>query len=93
MTDQEKIEPAKRARRLSAFEAFWDHLAPPPIRPNGERGASEALDEAIEVAVRVKITPELIEAWQRGANIDGLPNRTADGLRAAFEAAGFEVEQ
>ena len=73
-------------RRKRAREAFWDRLGPPPIRPNGEGGASESLDEAIETATRVQITPEIVTAAYAGKSM-------TDTIIAAFRAAGFEVTE
>lgn len=63
-----------------AREAYWDS-------PEGM--AAAALESAIEAAIRVQITDEVIAAagLARGGS---MPSDTA-GLRAAFEAAGFEV--
>lgn len=84
------------ARRQGAREAFWDHLGPPPVTINGRGSVAESLDEALETATRVRITPEVIsvfdKAWHEAPQ-DGPPGtRRAAALRAAFEVAGFEVE-
>jgi hypothetical protein len=65
-------------RRQSAREAFYDTYA------DGTYVEVRGVEEAIEVATRVRITQELIDAYSATDNID-------DGLRAAFRAAGFEV--
>jgi len=85
-------------RRQRAIEAFWDHY-------DGERdgGAilARQLDEAIETATRVRVTPEIVKAARAGwaaPEDDGNwltdpgPRETAR-LVAAFRAAGFEVEE
>jgi len=64
-------------RRQRAREAFWDAYGP------SDQGTP--LDVAIEAATRVRITPEVIRAFNT-------PNETVAGLAAAFRAAGFEVE-
>lgn len=56
----------------------------------------DGIDEAIETATRVKITPEIIEAARLGwasarGNWDSEPRETSR-LIAAFRTAGFEVE-
>lgn len=70
-------------RRQNALEAFWD-----PENGNTEQRA----EEAIEVATRVKITEDV----ERAFDIAYMPCcRTCSdrpgGLKAAFQAAGFEV--
>lgn len=67
-------------RRQRAREAFHDTFA------LNDRTTSDALDECIETATRVQITPEVIDAYQG----TGMPSLKAK-LRAAFRAAGFEV--
>lgn len=46
------------------------------------------VQSAIETATRVQITPKIIEAYAHS----GAAFNIGDGLKAAFEAAGFEVE-
>lgn len=65
-------------RRQRAREAFLDY-------PDDD--LSGALDDAIETATRVKITPELL------ATMDPAVGNRETRLLAAFRAAGFEVEQ
>jgi hypothetical protein len=79
---------AGHERRVQARRAFWDHLSPPPIKINGTNGASESLDEAIEVATRVKVTSEIIDASMAEPFIS-----TEEALKRAFRAAGFEVAE
>ncbi len=68
-------------RRQRAREAFYD------------RGYDEfqAVEAAIETATRVRITPEILAACHEPSGYL-LPAYIRDILRAAFEAAGFEVE-
>lgn len=76
-------------RRQRAREAYYDELSGGSIESGTDPVDvfAEALDAAIETATRVRITPELL------ATMDpAIGNREAR-LRAAFEAAGFEVEQ
>jgi hypothetical protein len=70
---------ALRDRRQRARETFHDEWS--------RRGVClRACDEAIETATRVRVTPELVDAYATADNID-------DGLARAFAAAGFEVEE
>ncbi len=65
-------------RRQAVLEAYFDN----------------DIDEAIETATRVQITPEIIDAAvnssARGHKISENGYRAI--IKAAFEAAGFEVE-
>jgi hypothetical protein len=71
-------------RRQAAREAYHD-------APGGHATYPETrLDIAIETATRVRITPEIIDAATRAARGSWTLGRA---VRAAFEAAGFEVEQ
>lgn len=75
-------------RRQRAREAAYDQM---PV----ERMASSAWDieRAIEVATRVQISPDLIRAAQNATECDPAecdPCIEA-AVRAALEAAGFEV--
>jgi len=77
MSSSEKPSPLED-RRQSAREAYWD------------TNDADCLDAALEIATRVKITPEVIDAFIRH------PDQYEEGdvagpLRTAFEAAGFEV--
>lgn len=73
-------------RRQRAREAFHDTFA-------GEMNTtSDALDECIETATRVKITGELIDQLADVTYAGGFETRRAL-VRAALEALGFEVEQ
>lgn len=72
----------RRQRAREAGQDAWDQEAPVP----------EVIEAAIETAIRMKITPEVVEAAQ--AN---WPQMTPNGwleqaLERAFRAAGFEVE-
>lgn len=57
----------------------------------------DGLDEAIEVATRVQIGPDVVDEVRRSLTERGLrkPSRYELGtiLRSAFTAAGFEVEE
>lgn len=68
-------------RRQRAREAFWDRYAPEQYDEQ-----LPALTDAIETATRVKITQDIVDAG------NGLPGRYAV-IKAAFRAAGFEVEE
>lgn len=83
-------------RRQRAREAFDDEVVAGPRHPMV--AVTSAREAAIETATRVRVTPELLDvfgrAWheadEQGTHVPGA--RRAAGLKAAFEAAGFEVE-
>ena len=66
-------------RRRAALEAWSDSYSAP------DTATLDALDAAIDSATRVRITPELL------ATMDPAIGNRETRLRAAFEAAGFEV--
>lgn len=70
-------------RRQRAREAYYDRVDLP------ERHEPAALDEAIETATRVRITPEIMRA---ATNVSSIV-LTEQALEAAFAAAGFDVEE
>lgn len=81
-------------RRHRAWEAYHDATDLP------EKFTQCGLADAIETATRVRITPEIIEAARVGYLGAGNGSWTQDPgprqaarLKAAFEAAGFEVEE
>jgi hypothetical protein len=80
-------------RRQGAREAFDDAMSTPseshdgPLLIRARMRQDRAREAAIGVATRVTITPEVLAAFR-----DTIDTTTAK-LRAAFEAAGFEVEQ
>lgn len=78
---------ALEARREAARQAAEDRYADWHGRlPNDV--AMKPVNAAIETATRVTITPEIVAAVHRpGTSTD------EDALRAAFEAAGFEVTE
>jgi hypothetical protein len=71
-------------RRQAAREAYHDATDLP------EKFSQYGLTDAIETATRVRITPEIIDAATRVARGSWT---FGPAVRAAFEAAGFEVEQ
>ncbi len=74
-------------RRQSAREAFHDDCE------YHEYGQNDGLDSAIETATRVRITPEIVETAAREAPFGVLSDTAVKQIvKAAFEAAGFEVE-
>lgn len=86
-------------RRQAAREAGHDAYADVCVEPSSYERAKNAIDDAIEVATRVKITPEIVAAARAGWAApesagnwltDPGPRETAR-LVAAFRAAGFEV--
>jgi hypothetical protein len=74
-------------RRQSAREAAHDAATGNTSQYYRDRAALAA---AIEAATRVKITPEVIDAFIRSPE-DYEHGDVANPLRAAFRAAGFEV--
>jgi len=72
-------------RRQRAREAAYDGSV-------GHWSTSQAIEQAIETAVRVRVTDEIVEAAR-----DIWPSMTIEGARvalaAAFRVAGFEVEE
>jgi hypothetical protein len=72
-------------RRQAAREAGWDATV-----GWSQESTAAALDAAVETATRVRITPEMIDAATRVARGSWT---FGPAVRAAFEAAGFEVEQ
>lgn len=74
-------------RRQAAREAFHD--ASPVIDGDVIDEIHEAAEQAIETAIRVRVTSEIIEA----ARVTNRGSWTfSAALEAAFHAAGFEVE-
>ena len=73
-------------RRQRALEAGQDAVGMFDQNPAGD-----VLEAAIETATRVRITPEIIAACHEPSGYL-LPAYIRDILKAAFEAAGFEVE-
>jgi len=77
-------------RRQRARETFWDDWGGQAMP-----GSPEALDAAIETATRVRVDDDILSAacFASGLheNLYGPPMRAA--LRAAFAAAGFEIEE
>jgi len=84
-------------RRQSAREAYSDAVAGPRFEADVDPVDiyAEALDEAIETATRVDITPEMVEIV-RCLDPNGMVSSIDDcrrGLVDVFRAAGFEVER
>lgn len=77
---------ALEERRAKAQETFWNHEP---------RGTMSAVDDAIESATRVQVTGDVFDTAYRAYDDNGDPHSSAIGaaVRAAFEAAGFEVTQ
>jgi hypothetical protein len=72
-------------RRQAAREAFYDAGGPQIVGP------AQALDDAIEAATRVQVTPEIIEAAILAVQHVPVLDRPQQAIIAAFRAAGFEV--
>jgi hypothetical protein len=87
--DEARAERIERS--VEAGLDAWSDVAAVPVA--GDRAAN-AVRDAIETAIRVRITPEIIESGllAAGATKDE-PARYANAIAAAFLAAGFEVEQ
>jgi hypothetical protein len=80
-------------RRQRAREAYADK-SPLPVAGGVMPQAAEAMaaiEEAIETATRVRITPGIVEA--AAATGRGFGFALPMAIEAAFRAAGFEVEQ
>lgn len=84
-------EAARADRRQRAREAYYDSTA----GSGGQEGSAIALEDAIETATRVRITPEIEAAYVAAAYgvHDQVTAAIVPGLAAAFRAAGFEVEE
>lgn len=93
-----RAQQARRAladRRQGAREAFWDLI---------KDDTAKALDDALDTAIRVRVTPEIAEVayeqWMTTA-LSGGPfgeqisreDRVKLMVEAAFAAAGFMVEE
>jgi hypothetical protein len=76
---------ALEGRRAKALDDYFD--------AGGH--TSERVERAIESATRVQITGGVFDAAYRAYDDNGDPHSSAIGaaVRAAFEAAGFEVTQ
>ena len=70
-------------RRQRAREAYYDSTR----RCGAQEGSAVALNEAIETATQVKLTPEIVASAEAGVWGGG----GRDRARAVLEAAGFEV--
>jgi hypothetical protein len=75
-------------RRQRAREAFHD--ASPVMDSDIIDQVHGAAEEAIETATRVRVTPEIIQAFVEAPDD---PEDIAGPIEAAFRAAGFEVEE
>lgn len=80
--------PAKTSpladRRQRAREAFWDTSG------HTMTGARDGIEEAVETATRVQLSADVMSA-ARGAFEDRYGGHVGPIIKAAFEAAGFEV--
>lgn len=76
-------------RRQCAREAAYDS------EPNDQTMHYDggSMEMAIETATRVKITEDIVDAFKRFAHPAPLEPNIRPALSAAFEAAGFEVEE
>lgn len=86
--------PEVEQRRLRAAEAFYDEMMP------GDSVRSRALEEALETATRVRVTPEMamaaMDGWREPdrawspITVEEVWTQVAE---AVLRAAGFEVEE
>lgn len=83
--------PELHDRRQRACEAFADSCHVPYANADTIDEVHAAIDEAIETATRVRITPDIMYACREPSGYL-LPSIIRDILQAAFSAAGFEVE-
>jgi hypothetical protein len=81
----EGASEALAERRQAAREAFYDAGGPQIVGP------AQALDDAIEAATRVQVTPEIIAAAVLAVQHVLVLDRPQQAIIAAFRAAGFEV--
>lgn len=72
-------------RRQTALEAYLD----------AGGSTTDRVGEAIETATRVRVKGDVYEAGFQAYDASGLTHSGAimEAITAAFEAAGFEVEQ
>jgi len=79
-------------RRQRAREAYYDRYS---LGDHiGGSARKEAVRECVETATRVQITHEVILAFIEAPDPpESDPDDIAGPLRAAFRAAGFEVEE
>lgn len=73
-------------RRQAAREAAHDGLDLPDL------ATRQAIDDAIETATRVRITPEIIDRFMSHDEGGGCDMDVREALTDAFTSAGFEVE-
>lgn len=94
----------RRQRAREAFDDRWSVTGGADISGTATwaNRLQQAREEAIETATRVRITPEIITAARAGWLVAATEHaswteepgpREYGRLKAAFEAAGFEVEQ
>lgn len=84
-----RYERARHDRKQRAREA--GHGAAPHSALNGSRVAAIMIDAAVETAMRVKITRDIVEAAEL-ADVD-TEAAYLNVITAAFAAAGFEIEE
>jgi hypothetical protein len=83
---------AHRDRRLTAIAAFQDAIGEPPEDPAAAYARIVMAQRvALEAATQIKITADVVMAFKRHAHPAPLEPNIVPALRAAFEAAGFEV--
>jgi hypothetical protein len=80
------LDERRQRAREAGLDAYSDVLAVPLA---SER-ALHAIDDAVETATRVQVTHEIVMAFLQAPDN---PDDITGPLRAAFRAAGFEVEQ
>lgn len=83
----------RQDRRQRATEAYWDDFGGPHLSAANTH-SGHALEQAIHVATRVQITPEIEDAAEQASGYGGDISKDTyrSVIKAAFEAAGFEVE-
>lgn len=90
---------AYSVREAIACSAFGYHLA--AVHPDQAKfmidDTAGALSQALDKALKVKITEDIIDAFADGVSGETIHDFDSDearaGLIAAFRAAGFEVEE
>lgn len=85
---------ALQDRLTAAYRAFAE-VTPAPVAGGTVAPAAtirRAVDRAIDSAVRVRITPEIVGAYVLAEETSHVAGDVEAGLRAAFTAAGFQVD-
>lgn len=81
----------RQDRRQRATEAYWDDFGGPHLAAANTH-SGHALEQAIHVATRVQMQGDVYDAAYRAYDDNDPHSRALEAaIKAAFEAAGFEV--